>query len=126
MQRILVSFYLAFRSKNAKFVKYKGFIVFVLSFRDYIDCVATDICLPDHEILCPKCGEAVSDSDDCAMGCDSFNCKLWWHRNCLEADEAAFADLSIMEGSCWICPSCSATIERQCAVCLKLHLSRPP
>ena len=85
--------------------------------------MSPDVCVP--EIICPKCGKAVSDSDDGAMGCYSVNCNLWWHRDCLEVDEAAFADLSIMEGSCWTCPSCSATIERQCAVCLKTAFVAP-
>jgi len=38
---------------------------------------------------------------------------------CLDAEQRAFADLSLMDSSDWSCPTCVSRIERLCGVCFR-------
>ena len=67
---------------------------------------------------CVVCEEIVDDSDEYAVGCDNVTCLKWYHRQCLEPDDRATSDMSIMTNTDWLCPVCVENLIRVCGVCL--------
>lgn len=70
-------------------------------------------------VKCQSCDQAVLESDTQCYGCDVSGCDRWFHRHCLDAGEQAQADLSVMVSTDWVCPYCTAKVDRQCTVCLE-------
>ena len=79
----------------------------------------TICCLEIQEVpivKCVVCADQVMEDDLTAFGCDG-TCDQWFHRECLEPDDRARADVSLMCEVEWLCPICCANLERICAVC---------
>lgn len=57
-------------------------------------------------IVCAKCSEMTPGA---WFGCDNRDCGLWWHKDCLDTDSRAFAELSVArpEDVLFYCPACS-------------------
>ena len=67
----------------------------------------------EQEVTCPLCKEGVDKyvsraEDSKWVGCDT--CDSWYHRECLEPDVRAKADLSTMLDSDWSCDICQPAV----------------
>ena len=60
----------------------------------------------------------VEEDDANAMGCDAAGCDRWYHYDCIDSEARAFADLSLIENTDWLCEWCTSRIERVCEICM--------